>query len=232
MADSLKPFDDERFQDISAAARADAGEPSAADEALQGDKDLGELPGHNGYHAFSGPLSAVGISSTLNAPGAQGKQHKTLPIILAIIGVVVILSCLGAGAAVMVNLLSVQNSLNSPQSTVDDFYSSLHVKDYQTAYDQLSSGYQSRITQSSFRATFELIGAIDSYQISNVQTQNNQASATVKVTLDAPGGGTVNETKSVQLVQENGNWKINNVSPSLTRVIWLVGQQTLALDWG
>ena len=229
MADSLKPFDDEHFHDISAAAHANAEDPSAADEALQGDGHTGEMPGHNGYHSFSGPLSAVGASSTLNTPG---KQHKMLPIILAVIGVVVILSCLGAGAAVMVNLLSVQNSLNSPQSTVDDFYSALHVKDYQTAYDQLSSGYQSRLTQSSFRATFELIGTIESYQIGTVQTQNSQASAVVKVTLAKPDGGTVNETKDVQLVQENGNWKINNVAPSLTRTIWFVGQQTLTLDWG
>ncbi|HLW00534.1 MAG TPA: hypothetical protein VKT82_17885 [Ktedonobacterales bacterium] len=232
MADSLNPFDDERFHDISAAAHADAEDLSAADETLAKDEQDSGTIGSNGYHAFSGPLSPVGAPSTLRAPGKQSKQHTMLPVILAIIGVVVILSCLGVGAAVTVNLLSIQTSLNSPQATVDDFYSALHVKDYQTAYDQLSSGYQSRLTQSSFRATFELIGTIESYQVSNVQTQSSQASATVKVTLVAPDGGTVNETKTVQLVQENGNWKINSVTPSLTRAIWFVGQQGLTLDWG
>ena len=229
MADSLNPFDDERFHDISAAAPADAEELLAADDAFAGDAHNSEDSGSNGYHSFSGPLSALGAPSTAKA---SDKPHKTLPVILAIIGVVVILSCLGVGAAVMVNVLSVQNSLNSPQATVDDFYSALQVQNYQTAYDQLSSGYQSRLTQSSFRATFELIGTIENHQIGNVQTQNNQASAAVKVTLSTPDGGTVNETKTVQLVQENGTWKINNVTPSLTRVIWSVGQQALTLDWG
>ncbi len=231
MADSLNPLNDEHFTEVSAAARADA------DEALEGDaapQDQIEVIGRNGYHAFSGPLSPLGAPSTLKEGGSgpQGRRHKLLPIILAIIGVVVILSCLGMGTALTVNLLSVQSGLNSPQATLDGFYSALHIQDYQTAYNQLSSSYQKRISQSSFRAAFELMGTIDSYQIGSIQTQNNLASGTVQVTLDTPGGGTVHETKSVQLIQENGVWKINNISPGLSRAIWLVGQRLLTLDWG
>jgi hypothetical protein len=125
---------------------------------------------------------------------------------------------------VTLNLFSLQNNLNSPQTTLDAFYSALHVHDYQTAYDQLSSGYQHRLTQDSFRASFELTGTLDSYQISNLQTQSDQASATVKVTVINSGAGmTVDETKSVQLVLEGENWKINRVNPSLTNGTGLSG---------
>ncbi len=140
-------------------------------------------------------------------------------MILGMIGVIVIVGCLGVGAVVTINLLSLQSALNSPQSTLDNFYSALHVGDYQTAYRQLSSSYQQRLSEGSFRATFELAGTIESYQINDLQTQNDQASAKVKVRLVKPGGSTtVDEIKTVQLIVEDGEWKVNRVDPSLTRV--------------
>jgi hypothetical protein len=230
MADSLNPFDDEAFRDISsAAAEGDDDLPATAEESLAGRQQGKSQPamiGRNGRHPFSGPLAPLGVgASQAGAAGAQGKRRRLLPLMLGLVGVVVILSCLGVGAAITINLLSIQSSLNSPQTTLDNFYSALHTRDYQTAYNQLSSSYQSRITEDSFRATFELIGTIESYQITNLQTQGDQATATVRVTLVKPDGGTVNETKTVQLLQENGNWKISRVDPSLTRAIWPIGQQ-------
>lgn len=230
MADSLNPLDDERFHDISAASAGDDGELAPAEESPGASGQVEgqwETLGHNGHHPLSGPLGPLHSSALLKKgeAGKPGGRRKLLPFVLGIVGVIVIVGCLGAGAVVTLNLLSLQNSLNSPQTTLDAFYSALHVGDYQTAYDQLSEGYQSRLKEDSFRATFELTGTLQSYQISKVQTQGDQASAAVKVVMVAlDGGTTVEETKSVQLVQEDGTWKIDRVIPSLTRVIWLPGQ--------
>jgi hypothetical protein len=211
MTDSLNPLDDEGFRDISAAAHADDDAPEETLEEL-------EPLGHNGYHPLSGPLAPLGASSKNGRlPGEQRKRRGMLPYILGAVGVIVIVGCLGVGAVVTLNLVSLQGSLNSPQTTLDDFYSALHVNDYDTAYHQLSSGFQGRMTPSSFRAAFELIGTIQSYQITDLDAQSNQAQATVKVQLVKPDGGTtVDETKNVQLVVENGNWKIDRVAPGLT----------------
>jgi hypothetical protein len=222
-SDSLNPLDDERFQDVSAAARGDEDAPPVAEASSEEDEtsqEHWEPLMSNGYHSLSGSLSGAALLKGRNA-AAAGSQRKTLPVVLGIVGVVVILGCLGIGALVTVRLISLQNTLNSPQVTIDTFYSALHVNDYQTAYNQLSSGFQQRYTFPSFRATFELIGTLASYQISNLQTRNNQASATVKVTLvKGDGGTTVDEIKNVQLVQENGDWKIDRVNPSMSLVIW------------
>ncbi|HEY7350052.1 MAG TPA: NTF2-like N-terminal transpeptidase domain-containing protein [Ktedonobacterales bacterium] len=237
MTNSLNPFDDERPGETSATARASSGDLAAAEEPFdrrQKPQRRHELSGRAARrHPYSGPLSPMGVPAKLQGSdsGKQGKRRKLLPLVLAIVGGIVIVSCLGLGGVITVNLLSIQSALNSPQATLDTFYSALHTGDYGTAYDQLSSSYQSRLTEESFRATFELIGTIDSYQISNLRTQNNQATAAIKVTLVKQGGGTaVDETKSVQLVLEDGKWKINRVDPSLTRSIWPVGQQALTLD--
>ncbi len=211
MADSLNPLDDEGFRDISAAAHA-SDDPAALEETLEELEPLG----HNGYHPLSGPLAPLSASS-LNGQHPR-KRRGPLPYVLGVVGVIVILGCLGVGGVVTLNLLSLQSSLNSPQTTLDDFYSALHINDYQSAYNQLSSGFQGRMTQSSFRAAFELIGTLESYQITDLDTQNNQATATVKVLLVKPDGGTtVDETKNVQLVMEHSNWKIDRVDPGLTR---------------
>ncbi len=223
MADSPNPFDDETFRDISAPPHASdddfAAEPLAGQEQPQRQR---ALTGRNGRYPHSGPLAPldVPVARKERDPGPQGKRRKLLPLVLGVVGVVVILGCLGVGAVITFRLFSIQSSLNSPQTTLDNFYSALHNNDYQTAYNLLSKSYQQRLTEDSFRATFELTGTIASYQTSNLQTQSDQASATVKVTLAKPDGGTVDETKSVELVLEDGDWKINRVNPSLTRVIW------------
>jgi hypothetical protein len=175
-----------------------------------------ELMGRNGHYPVSGPLSS------LDAAGKQDRSGGQLPpFALGLVGVLVIVSCLGLGTIVTINLLSFQNSLHNPQTTVDDFYGALQSNRYQTAYDQLSSSYKNRLSASSFQAAFELSGTIKNYQVSNVQTQNSQASAVVKVALVKPDGGTpVDETKQVELVDEDGDWKIDRVDPTLTRVIW------------
>jgi hypothetical protein len=233
MANPLNPFDDETFRDISAPTQASDDAPSA--ESLAGlppPQTSHETIGRNGRHPLSGPLAPLGVASAskLDKLGRQGGRRTWLPFVLGTVGLIVILGCLGVGAVITLNLLSLQNSLNSPQPTVDAFYSALHTANYQAAYNQLSSNYQSHLTYPAFRAEFELTGSVASYQISGLQTQSNQASAAVKVTLARPDKSTVQETKTVQLVLENGNWKINRVDPSLARAIWPAGQRALTLD--
>jgi hypothetical protein len=214
------PFDDEALRDSTSAAHADDNDTLAADEFFGKHSDYQahqEVIGRNGHHRFSGPLGPLPGALALReyiAP-QQGRQRKLLPLALGLVGLVVILSCLGLGAVVAVNLLSLQSSLNSPQTTLDDFESALHDGDYQTAYNQLSSRYQQQLGYQTFRSDYSTLdvlhGPIQSYQISNLQVQSDTATATVKLVRGMQANRTVKETQVVQLLLEDGSWKIDHI---------------------
>ena len=211
------PLDDETFRDLPSTARADEETLLAADSFTEGgDQPDAELPliGRNGHHHLSGPLGLARLASPAqeDSPRSQRRRNKLLPLILGVVGLVVIVSCLGLGAVITINLLSLQSSLNSPQTTLDDFYSALHTGDYQTAYNQLSSGYQQKKNLATFQVEFSLHGPIQSYEISDLQTQGQQANATVKLVLGLQGEASMNQTQAVQLIVENNAWKIDAIN--------------------
>ena len=133
---------------------------------------------------------------------------------------VVILSCLGIGAVATFSLLSFQSSLNGPQTTLSDFYSALHTSDYRSAYSQLSNNYQHAMSYDTFQAKYSTLdalnGPIQSYQIGNVSTQGNSASATIKVVRQMQTGRAVQQTQTVQLIVENSAWKIDQINAGQT----------------
>lgn len=217
MADIQHPFDDETSRTPSAA-------PEGQDAAALPTDDVAEplLPPatlrRSGHLHPSGPLRPLPVNKASTGTEAQqGKRHKLLPYILGAVGVIVILTCLSLGAVASFSLFSFQSSLNSPQTTVSDFYSALHTGDFQSAYNQLSSNYQQRLGgyeafQSKYSTLDALNGPIQSYQPGNVSTKGDSASATVKVVRQMQTGKAVQQTQTVQLIVENSAWKIDHIN--------------------
>lgn len=225
MADIQNPFDDETFRDLSAAPESKGDTSLPADDKPDQHRlryTLSATIGRNGQHHPSGPLTPLQVNKTSPEAGPQqSKRHKLLPYILGAVGVIVILSCLGIGAIASFSLFSFQSSLNSPQTTISDFYNALQTSNYPSAYNQLSSHYQQVIGgYNSFQASYSLRdasnGPIQSYQIGAVPTQGNNATATVTVVRQMQTGKAVQQTQTVQLIIENSAWKIDQISAGQT----------------
>ena len=224
MADIQNPFDDETFRDLSSASESKDDTALHAGNAPDQRKQrqmLSATLGRNGHHHPSGPLTPLQANKTSTGTGPQqSKRRKLLPYILGAVGVVVILSCLGIGAVATFSLLSFQSSLNGPQTTLSDFYSALHTSDYRSAYSQLSNNYQHAMSYDTFQAKYSTLdalnGPIQSYQIGNVSTQGNSASATIKVVRQMQTGRAVQQTQTVQLIVENSAWKIDQINAGQT----------------
>jgi len=200
MAERPHPFDESSFRDLSTDA-------DSADE--------------NTYDSQQhiGPLTPLRTATALKGkPHAQGNRRRLLPFLMGAISAVVILSCLSAGAIITVNLLSFQNSLNGPQTTLNDFYSALHSNDYQSAYDQLSSRYQHALSYNAFQAKYAALdvlnGSIESHQITAIQSQSDNATASIELVRQMQSGNSIHEHQTVQLIVEESNWKIDQISPA------------------
>ena len=224
MADIQNPFDDETFRDLSPApeSKDTAASPvgNAPDQYKQRRMSSAALR-NNGHHPPSGPLRPLQLNKvSAGAEAQQGKYHKLLPYILGAVGVIVILTCLSLGAVASLNLFSFQSSLNSPQTTLSDFYSALHTGDFQSAYNQLSSNYQKTVSYDAFQAKYSTLdalnGPIQSYQIGSVPTRGDSASATVKVVRQMQTGKAVQQTQTVQLIVEDSAWKIDQINAGQT----------------
>ncbi len=221
MADHQNPSDDDTFRDISIppASGDENAVPVEAvfDGHLPGDAPAGHIS-HNGHQQRFGHLRPLQTAAVVKGKTlTQGKRHRLLPFILGAIGAIVILSCLGIGAVVTVNLLSFQSSLNGPQTTLNDFYSALHTGDYHSAYDQLSSRYQHTLSYDTFQAKYaaldSLNGPLESHQVTSVQAQSATATATIKLVRRMQSGSIINELQTAQLIVEDGAWKIDQISP-------------------
>lgn len=220
MADIQNPFDDETFRDLSAAPESKGDTSLPADDKPDQHRlryTLSATIGRNGQHHPSGPLTPLQVNKASPEAGPQqGKRHKLLPYILGAVGVIVILSCLGLGAIASFSLFSFQSSLNSPQTTLSDFYNALQTGNYPSAYNQLSGDCQHSMTYDQFQASYTLRdesnGPIQRYQIGAISTQGNSASATVNVVRQMQTGKAVQQTQTVQLIVENSAWKIDHIN--------------------
>ena len=220
MADIQNPFDDETFRDLSAAPESKGDTSLPADDKPDQHRlryTLSATIGRNGQHHPSGPLTPLQVNKTSPEAGPQqSKRHKLLPYILGAVGVIVILSCLGLGAIASFSLFSFQSSLNSPETSISDFYNALQTGNYTSAYNQLSSDCQHNMTYDQFQASYTLRnesnGPIQRYQIGPISTQGNSASATVNVVRQMQTGKAVQQTQTVQLSVENSAWKIDHIN--------------------
>jgi hypothetical protein len=120
---------------------------------------------------------------------------------LSIVGGVVVL-----GIIACVVVLAIAANSSTPAKTLDAFCNALNGKDYQTAYNQLSPGFQQRGgSESSFAQAFSYVSTCSH----STPTQSSDA-ATADVTFI--GGGRSAAGKALLIKDSNGNWKINDLA--------------------
>jgi hypothetical protein len=151
--------------------------------------------GSPGQPAYGTP--GPGIPGAGFPPARQSR--RTLWIVLGIVGGVVIIGIIALFALVAA-------FASTPTKTLDAFCNAINGRDYQTAYNQLSPGFQQRGgSETSFADTFSFVSTcshdtpIESGGVAtaNVTFLGNAQSATGKATLIKDG---------------SGNWKINDLT--------------------
>lgn len=93
--------------------------------------------------------------------------------------------------------------VSSPTLTLLTYCNALKNKDYQTAYDQLSSSAQSQETEAQFAANFSSV-TVDDCTVSNVN--DTAGTGQISYTLSGTNVGAFDYT----LVDESNTWKINS----------------------
>ena|SRR5579884_1714887 len=93
---------------------------------------------------------------------------------------------------------------STPQKTLDTYCDALRVKDFQTAYKQLSKRVQAETSESAFSQSngFVLYCTFDTI----TQTSATTATATIRYALSKGGSAQANTS----LVYEDGAWKIDD----------------------
>ena len=143
---------------------------------------------------------------------AQPRRRTGLWIILGAIGALVVIGLVLFGVIAYVNRSTPTRSLNA-------FCNALKSGDFQVAYNQLSSGLQSKFgSEAQFAAGYA----------SNLG-MGKVTNCTVTTVDDAAGSGTISNTfasgstlvDNYILVNENGAWKINSQQPRSTPTLTL-----------
>jgi hypothetical protein len=134
-------------------------------------------------------------------PPPARQSRRTLWIVLGIVGGVVIIGIIALFALVAA-------FASTPTKTLDTFCNGVNGKDYQTAYNQLSPGLQQRGgSESSFAAAFS------SFSTCSHDTPTGSGDvATANITF--LGNGQSVTGKATLIKDSNGNWKINDLTPT------------------
>jgi limonene-1,2-epoxide hydrolase len=143
---------------------------------------------------------ATPLTGTPTTPQPQRKKRLGLWIALALVALILL------GGAVVGAIVYITRSTSTPQETLDSYCSALQSRDYQMAYNQLSSGLQSQFTKSQF-----ITAATEKYsQVSSCAHSSPDASgSTATSTLTLRYAAVSKEDAPVSLAQENNAWKIS-----------------------
>jgi len=141
----------------------------------------------------------------------QKRSHRGLWITLGAVIAVVLIAAIAFGVIGYVNR-------STPIKTLNAFCTALKGEDYQTAYNQLSSGLQAKFgSEAAFAAGFsnnDGLGKVTSCSVSSV----NDGAGTGTINYTFSGGSAL--TVDYTLVNENG-WKINAQNPRSTASLTL-----------
>ena len=157
-------------------------------------------------------LSASG--SHFPVPASRGARRSTLnTVVITTVAGLALLLIAAVAAVVIASGFWVQSQLNSPTTTVENFYSAVHQQDYAAAYSKFSSQAQSTLSEPKFeqtmRATDLIAGGVQSYAI--VSTTTNGSTATVMVDVVRGGDSSTAQVYQVTLTQEQQSWLISTI---------------------
>jgi hypothetical protein len=131
------------------------------------------------------------------APSAQRPQRRRGYFIA--LALIVLLVLITVGTYVYLNR-------STPEKTLTTYYGALIHGDYQTAYDQLSTASQGKLTEPAFVQFWQALGGVKAWSTTSLQEQGSTATATLTLTL----GNGQTRPASITLIDENGTWKIDN----------------------
>jgi hypothetical protein len=145
-------------------------------------------------------------------PQPPAKNKTTLWVVIGVVALLVVGGIIGG-------LVLFQSAQNSPTGTLQKFCDGYKNLDAQAVYDTFSSNFKGKASSSenSLQEAFGLLkafgGKIDNCTFSNVQQNGSTATATLTITATVLGT-TRTTSEPVTLVQENGQWKIDNIQSS------------------
>jgi hypothetical protein len=131
------------------------------------------------------------------APSAQRPQRRRGYFIA--LALIVLLVLVAVGTYVYLNR-------STPDKTLTTYYAALIHGDYQTAYDQLSTSTQGKLTEPAFVQFWQALGGVKAWSTTSLQEQGSTATAALTLTL----GNGQTRPASLALIDENGTWKIEN----------------------
>lgn len=99
---------------------------------------------------------------------------------------------------------------STPEKTLTTYCDALKSGDYQTAYNQFSSGIQRQESEAAFASAFTSTHlSVTSCTVSNTSDDGTTGLGTISYTTNANVGG----TNDYRLVMENSEWKISSQTP-------------------
>jgi hypothetical protein len=152
------------------------------------------------YPPYGSPAQPAYGAPGPGVPGAgipPKRSRRTLWIVLGIVGGVVIIGIIALFALVTA-------FASTPPKTLDTFCNALKSRDYQTAYNQLSSFRKTKISESDFANLFTPANSC-TY---STPTQNG-STATTTLTFFTSSGSVDGPTN---MIQESGVWKIDAIN--------------------
>lgn len=154
-------------------------------------------------------------SSSRNPIGPQKKKRSAgLTFAISAAAVLLLLTCAAGAVVVTAGSLKLRNQLSSPSTTVEQFYSALHLKNYDQAYGYFSASAQSRLSRGAFADQYasldQINGIVQSYPIRSAVTHGN--TATVVAALTRRATSDTAQLQTLHLVLENGNWRVDSIA--------------------
>ena len=160
------------------------------------------------------PASQVNVQPPY-AAAPQPPTRWRLWIILGTIGALVLI----AGLVLIVILVAAIGP--SPTGTLNAYCSALKSGDYQTAYNQFSSGVQSQIAEAQFAAAYVDASSLGLGKITNCTVSNvNDAAGSGTISITFASGNTV--VYDDTFVNQSGPWKINSQQPRSSPTLTLI----------
>ena len=169
---------------------------------LYGDTPHSNTPSASAETVYAPPPPPSSYVSTTeekaSLPGLQPAQkpkgRRGLILSVVIVALVVIIA---VGAYVYLNR-------STPDKTITTYYSALVHNDFQTAYGQFSTAAQRSTSEQQFVNFWQARGGVKAWTLVSTQEQGSTANSTVTVTL----GNGQTSLATINLVDENGTWKI------------------------
>jgi hypothetical protein len=149
------------------------------------------------------------MSNSSNSKASNKQQKKNWFVALALWKKVVIVV-----VAIAVVVVVVANLATNPSAQAsDEFLNSVQAGNSNTAYALLSSGAKTTVTSDDFAKIVQQIGPILNTQettISKSVSASTGSQPTAQVVYEIKGTDGITYGLTVNLVQENGQWKVLN----------------------